>query len=378
MNILIDGRTWSRNAAGITTFLKCAIMEWSLQCGDNRFYVLLPKGLDSTIELPEQPKNVFLLDYSRFFPKRLPNIIILQLLVPYLCRKLHIDLYYSPLPHLPYCLPSHVRTLITVHDVVNIEMSHTMAWTNRLAVSFFFKSSVKKADFIWANSHYTRSKVEEYFPKRKSKKIFVGDAADRSLFYPKGLTTAQKGEIKQKFGISANRFLLFVGTLEPRKNLSFLLSIISDLYRKHGIQLVVVGGRGWKNSSIKTIVEASDFPQESTIFCGYISNEDLVNLYNTADCFVSAALMEGFGMPQLEALMCGCPVITADNTAMSEISKDKDGAMLVPGYDPAVWKEAILKMLDQKPLVNPSQLSEYDWKLIISQLTQFLANTQDS
>ena len=371
MNILIDGRIWSLFSAGVGTFFTCAIIEWAKQRENDTFYIILPKGLDARYELSSIPYNIKLLNYSKLFPQRLPNIVILQLLVPFLCRKLHINMYYSPVPHLPYFIPSKVKTMVTVHDVVNIEMVQTMSWTNRLATSIFFGQAIKKADYLWTNSYYTKLKVEEYYPSRHCKEIFTGDAADRNLFFHRTLSDDQLQHIKQKYGIK-NPFILFVGSLEPRKNLKFLLSIIPDLYKEHGIQLVVVGGKGWKNTDLKDIVESPAFPKESTIFCGHVSNEDLVMLYHTAACFVSCALMEGFGMPQLEALLCGCPVVTAHNSAMIEVAEGKDGAVTVEGYDPRVWEKAILNTVSEKPIINQKQLIEYDWKKIIRNLQESL------
>jgi glycosyltransferase involved in cell wall biosynthesis len=371
MNILVDGRIWSLYSAGIGTFFTSAMIEWAEQSDKDTFYVLLPKGLDDRYELPQLPDNIKLLDYAKRFPRRLPNIIILQLLVPHLCRKLAIDLYYSPVPHLPYCIPSKVRTMVTVHDVVNIELAHTMSWTNRMATSFFFAQAIKKADFIWANSHYTKSKVNEYFPQRRAHDIFVGGAVDRKMFYPRLLTEQARKDIKAKYGIN-DKFILFVGSLEPRKNLKFLLSIIPELYQRHGIQLVVVGGKSWKSTDIRDIVEAPEFPKASTIFCGFVTNEELAMLYCCADCFVSAALMEGLGMPQIEALLCGCPVVTAHNTAMIEVAHGKDGAVTVKGYEPQDWIQTILNMIKEPKTVNPQQLAEYDWTTIIRRLRHMI------
>ena len=375
MNILVDGRICSLFSAGVGTFFTSAVFEWALQSDTDTFYIILPKGLDSKYELPSMPNNVKLLDYSKQFPKWLPNIIILQMLVPYLCRKLHISLYYAPVPHLPYFIPSSVKTMVTVHDVVNIEMAHTMSWTNRLATSIFFGQAIKKADYLWTNSHYTKSKMEEYFPKRHCQSMFVGDSVDQHFFFPKNYNNTEREAIKQKYGIT-QRFLLFVGSLEPRKNLEFLLNIIPSLYKEHQIQLVVVGAKGWKNSSLRTIIESPDFPKESTIFCGFITNTELADLYNTADCFISAALMEGFGMPQLEALKCGCPIITAHNTAMIEVAQGKSGATTIEGYQPEVWKQVVLKVLNEHPTVNQQQLQEYDWKNIIQRLLTYISHEQ--
>ena len=180
--------------------------------------------------------------------------------------------------------------------------------------------------------------------------------------------------IKKKYGIK-NHFILFVGSLEPRKNLQFLLSIIPELYNNYSIQLVVVGGKGWKSTNIKNIIESSSFPQESTIFCNFVSNEELAMLYNCADCFVSAALMEGLGMPQLEALICGCPVVTAHNSAMIEVAQGKDGAITIKGYNPQDWQQKINEMVNHRKRVNQEQLSEYEWRTVIRRLQNAISNS---
>ena len=371
MNILVDGRIWSLYSAGVGTFFTSAILEWVQQCPKDIFHVLLPKGLDNRYELPALPNNIHLLDYAGRFPRFMPNIIVLQWLVPRFCRKLSIDLYYSPVPHLPYGIPLNTKTMVTVHDVVNIEMAGSMAWTNRMATSFFFGQAVKKANYLWTNSYYTKQKVEEYFPQRRAKDIFVGGAVDRHVFYPRVLTGNTRQNICKKYGIN-DKFILFVGSLEPRKNLKFLLGIIPKLYRQHGLQLVVVGGKSWKSTDIKDIVEAPTFPHESTIFCGYISNEELATLYSCANCFVSAALMEGLGMPQIEALLCGCPVVTAHNTAMIEVAQGKEGAVTVEGYNPDDWQRIILDMITTHKTVKCEQLAEYDWTIVINRLRKML------
>ena len=371
MKILIDGRIWSHFSAGIGTFFNCAILEWARQSSEDTFYVILPNGLDDKYGVTTLPKNIILLDYTKHFPKWLFYIIKLQLLAPYLCRKLHIDYYYTPVAHIPWFIPNYTKTIVTIHDVVNIEMAHTMAWKNRIVNIYFFGQAVKNADYLWTNSHYTKSKVKQYFTNRRCHQIFVGAAVDRSLYFCRHLSDEDAAAIRKKYNIQG-RFILFVGSLEPRKNLTFLLQIIPELYREHSIQLVVVGGKGWKNSELKEIVESPDFPKESTIFCGFVSNDDLAKLYNTADCFVSAALMEGFGMPQLEALLCGCPVVTAHNTAMIEVAEGKDGAYTVEGYDPKKWIDTIVDVVKNHPKVNQEKLTEYDWELIIRKLNEWL------
>ena len=82
--------------------------------------------------------------------------------------------------------------------------------------------------------------------------------------------------------------------------------------------------------------------------------------------------MEGFGMPQLEALICGCPIVTSHNTAMIEVARGKDGATTVQGYEVKDWQEAIMQTLESHPQVRQEQLSEYDWQSIIAGLRKYI------
>ena len=369
MNILVDGRPFSASSAGISTVLRCVLMSWSTVCPENTFFVVLPKKMVDSMNDVVFPPNVIFLEAKLGLFKYLPNLAFLFLMVPVYIKKYKIDTYFSPVPCLPYFIPQKVRTIVIINDVVNLEFKDTMVWTNRLANALLFNRSVKSADIIWAISDYTRGRVEYYFPKRKCRDIFVGCSTDRSLFRKLDLKADEINIIKDKHGIK-NKFVLFVGSLEPRKNLPFLLSIITPLYEKYGIQLVVVGARGWKNSSINEIVESDSFVKESTLFCGFISNQELVELYNIADCFVSSSLNEGFGLPQLEAFLCGCPVVTASNSAMVEVTAGKDGGKLVEGYDKDKWIDVSHEMVEKKPNVNLEQFNKFDWNKITKDLNE--------
>jgi glycosyltransferase involved in cell wall biosynthesis len=216
--------------------------------------------------------------------------------------------------------------------------------------------------------------VEHYYPARRCRDIFVGCAVDRTLFHP--VQTIQKESLLKKYGISGP-YILFVGSLEPRKNLGFLLSLMPELWRISHTQLVVVGASGWKNSHIKALVEAEDFPRESVVFCGFVPETDLVLLYNAASCFVSASLNEGFGMPQLEALLCECPVVTARNSAMTEVAEGKHGTVCITGYDPKTWIDTICNTLEERPKVCREEFDTYDWRIIIKRLMSRLSKEKD-
>lgn len=370
MTIAIDARTLISDITGVANFLKLSILSLSKR-KDIRIILFSPRPLNTALN-EVFPSNVEVVICPMWGIAKLPKLLWLLVMMPYLLRKYKANIYYSPTPSIPWGISSKVCSVITVHDVVNIEYAHTMKWNNRISNWLIFNRSVKKADILWANSEYTKAKIEHYFPHRKANSIFVGCSVDTDIYKAYSLSPKDIQEMKNKLGIK-NHFLLFVGSLEPRKNLAFLLSLMPVLYTNHGLQLVIVGAKGWKNSHIYDIVANEYFPKESVIFTGYLSNEELAKLYNIADCFVSTSLNEGFGMPQLEALLCNCPVVTAHNSAMIEVVSGYGET--VKGWDETCWIDTIVKQVengrnDSTKIV--ALQTKYDWNRIVSELcTQF-------
>ncbi len=369
MDILIDGRSFVHPSAGITTFARCCINAWAKRRPEDTFIVALPRDLDKTFSLQSMERNIKFVIKSNWLLSRLPNLVWLCTYMPVLARKYKADVYFSPFPCIPFLLPRKITKIIVVHDVVNLEYKETMQLSNIISNKLFFNRSVVQADLIWTNSYYTKGKIDKYFPQRKCRNIFIGCSNDDDYFHPIQMTETEKDEIRQRYGIR-KQFLLFVGSMEPRKNLKFLLQLMPEVYQKFDTQLVVVGAKGWKNTKLKDIVDNDTFPKESIIFCGYVPTPDLPKLYCLAASFISCALNEGFGMPQLEALKCGCPVITSHNSAMIEVVADKKGALTVKGYEKVDWLNAIERMLTTHPRVDFAQLKNYDWQVIMDRFLQ--------
>ena len=239
-----------------------------------------------------------------------------------------------------------------------------MQWTNKIANKLFFGRSIKNADIIWANSNYTKNKIMKYYPYRKCKEIFVGAAVNNKKFKAQNISFSEEIILKKEFGIKKD-FILFVGSLEPRKNLAFLLSLMPALYKATNLQLLIVGANKWKETKIKDTIESQGFPQKSVIFSKFIPDEKLAKLYALAKCYVSASLNEGFGMPQLEALLCGCPIVTSHNSAMIEIAEGKVGAYTVEGYNKERWLTQITETANSHVRPNPAELNKYNWNTIV-------------
>jgi len=140
-----------------------------------------------------------------------------------------------------------------------------------------------------------------------------------------------------------DKFVLFIGTLEPRKNLVMLLQAYAQFKRQAntGHKLVLAGGKGWLYEPIFAAVEELGL-QTEVLFPGFVAEEELPLWYNTADVFVYPSLYEGFGLPPLEAMACGKPVAVADASSMPEVVGD--AALCVDPHQPEAWTAALARM----------------------------------
>ena len=169
------------------------------------------------------------------------------------------------------------------------------------------------------------------------------------------------------------KFIMFVGSLEPRKNLSFLLKVFKEFRKRNDFQLVVVGGTGWGNTGIADIINELGYPKSDVLFPGYLSMGELRLLYNTAECYVATALNEGFGLPQLEAMSCGCPVVTAHNSAMIEVVEG--AGITVKDWDIEKWTESIEYAINNRQIIIPRQnerLHKYKWEKVTKDLLEYM------
>lgn len=370
MNIVIDCRVFTKRATGVATYAIDAIRAICKYIPEWHLTLVSPKPFHkSIVGLPLDKVKVII--SPMYGNDSIPNEVWFHFHYAKIARKLKADLVWTPRPETPFLSVGKAKRMITVHDVVGKEFAKTMSWKGRFIAQPLVGRSINKADLIWCNSNYTLGKLEQYYPNRKQKCSVIGDSCSTN-FRRIDVSEDAKTEIFREYGIS-NGFILFVGTLEPRKNLSFLLKIMPKIYEQTGYKLIVVGGSGWKNSSVAEIVNDSSYNKDCVSFANYVEFNRLLELYNIATLYVSTALNEGFGMPQLEAMACGCPVVSPHNSGMIEVVGDR--GMTIKGWDEKVWQDEIMGLLNNpqklEKLRHPD-LSEYDWKNIILRVRDYV------
>ncbi|MFH1284659.1 MAG: glycosyltransferase family 1 protein [Candidatus Peregrinibacteria bacterium] len=234
-------------------------------------------------------------------------------------KKENVDLFFAPASYIiPAILPKSIKKIITIHDLVAFLFPDTH---NKKAVfieKFYLKSSLRSADYVLTVSENTRRDVLKKF-KYPEDKIEVVYCAASENFKP--LDKNSLLPFIKKTNLPA-KFFLAVGTLSPRKNYENLLKAFAQIHQSFPeYNLIIVGDKGWDYDEIFKIIRES-YLQKSVHLLGYLSEKSLVNLYNLARALVFPSYYEGFGIPPLEAMKCGCPVIASCVSSIPEVMGD--------------------------------------------------------
>ncbi len=372
MTIAVDACKLSQQLDGVGNFLFNALRALV----KNRSYNFI---LFSNKEIPNRIKEkICLYDNVKIIVcspviLSLNSFVWFLIVLPFLIKKSKVDYFFAPAVLYPLFIPKSVKIISTIHDLVYLEYPQTMSLRNKAGNKLLFNRSIKKANILWAVSNYTKQRLLYHFRDIDPQKIFVGSSIASSKFSEKVLSENEKIGFLKVHSIPSP-FLLFVGTIEPRKNLKFLLELFPLL--PTNLNLVVVGANGWgEETELSRILNSENYPRQRVFFLGYISDEDLELFYKTASAFISCSINEGFGLPQLEAIYCNCPVICAKNSAMIEVVEGC--GMLVDGWEKAKWIDAINFILDMKPDYTKNRkqkMAYYDWNKIANKFYLFLNN----
>jgi glycosyltransferase involved in cell wall biosynthesis len=290
------------------------------------------------------------------------------------------DVYHFPNFFIPPL--SRGKCVVSIHDASFLRHPEFTESRNLAYLRASIVNTVRKADAIITISHFSAAELGFFFPEARAKThvIYPGivehisKEVQGSQFTVQGyssVATERDGHlitgpvpagIREAKGLR-KPYVLTVGTLEPRKNLEFLVRVFENMKEFQG-ELVVVGRRGWKYASILDRIASSSRANEIRLLEN-VGDDELAAIYAGAELFIFPSLYEGFGFPPLEAAACGAPVLSSPGGSLKEALGD--GAMLMPDYDPAKWSEAALLLLNDQPtrqaLIDKGrrQAAKYSW-----------------
>lgn len=266
------------------------------------------------------------------------------------------DLVHLTLPNNYHLLPeTNTPKLVTVHDISNVVCPQFQSRDNVLTLKMGLDRAVVDDAGFLAVSGSTGAQLMSEYEQDSSRVDIVHNGCSPENFYPVQDPEIQ-ASVRCKYGIPDAPFLLTMSTIEPRKNLENTIRAFQQLmkdYEGAPATLVIAGNRGWKSRRIRRLAEAT--PQVH--LTGYIASEDLAALYSSALGFVYVSHYEGFGLPLLEAMRCGVPVIYGNNSSMPEIVGE--AGLAADSHDVGDMARQMRRLLDDEALrVSLGQLAQ--------------------
>lgn len=251
-----------------------------------------------------------------------------------------VDLLHGPAYALPLICPT--RSIVTVHDLSFFLYPQAFNPGNRLYLRLMTRLAAQRADAVLAVSEHTRQDVLRLLNVPADRVHAVPNGID-STFRP--LPTPQVRRFRAENQLP-EQFILCISTIEPRKNLATLIRAYAALGNTQ-YKLVIGGGRGWRYESIFALVEELGL-EDRVCFPGFVAHSDLPYWYNTADVFVFPSIYEGFGLPPLEAMACGTPVIASNASSLPEVVGS--AGLLVEPTDVTALADAIQQVISKPEL----------------------------
>ena len=305
------------------------------------FYASKNRSNHTVLDLPENFR-VRQLPVNDIWLARIWQRIRLPLPVELITGSL--DIYHSPDFTLPPTL-SDIPTLLTVHDLSFLRTPESAAPGLRGYLEVAVKRSVKLATHVLADSQSTKDDLIELYATPEDK-ITVLYAGVSSAFHPV-TDSNQLMKVRKHYKLGEKPFVLSVGTLQPRKNHVTLIKAFEQALSDSEYNLVLAGGQGWSYEEVHELVRSRGL-QHRVLFPGFVADEDLSALYSSADVMAFPSLYEGFGLPVLEAMACGVPVLASNTSCLPEVAGG--AAVFVNPKNVEAMSDALLKLVSNVDL----------------------------
>jgi len=339
LHIAIDAHSVGSGLAGNETYITNLIE--ALGAGDDRHRYTLYVTKQAAVErFKDRWPHILVRETWPHTPfVRIPVTLVREL------RRRPVDLL-----HVQYTAPPFTPcpVVATIHDLSFEHLPATFKRRSWMQLRLTVRRTAREAGHLIVPSEYTRRDICETYGIAPAR-VSVVPLAAASCYAP--VADAKEIErVRNIYGISGD-YILAVGSIQPRKNLARLIEAYADLRRQRPHdklpRLVLVGKRAWLYEETLRAVAACGIAAQ-TIFTGYVPESDLPALYTGALCFVYPSYFEGFGLPPLEAMSCGTPVITGDRTSLPEVVGD--AGLLVNPFDTQALAQALARLIDDESL----------------------------
>jgi glycosyltransferase involved in cell wall biosynthesis len=268
------------------------------------------------------------------------------------------------------------KTLLTVHDLSFVRVPESANPSLKAYLDAVVPRSARRADHILADSQTTKDDLMALYgiPADKTTVLLSGV---NPRFEPSLVSDEQRRLLRKKYGIGDVPFVLAVGTVQPRKNYERLIRAMAALPPALAdVKLVIAGGKGWLDAPIYRTVDELNM-RERVIFTGFLDDTLLPALYKLARCLAFPSLYEGFGLPILEAMACGTPVVTANVSSTAEVAGQ--ATLLIDPLSVDQIRDALIALLTDEPLrgrliaAGFAQAAQFTWSRAARQLRDIYA-----
>lgn len=316
MNVLIDFSQIPKNKVGVGVYAQNLIRHLSMIDRNNKYVLIVQDDDDCLDDLISRNISLIRLNH-RIFRRFVFRMVMEQVLIPIIIKLKRIDVVHSLHYSFPF-LSFKAHVVVTIHDMTFFLYPNYHLRAKQIYFRFFIKRLVKRADAIIAVSKSTKRDFLRLM-KASPEKVAVIPLGRPSEAERCAIGRSDSSSVISKLGVNLP-YILYVGTLEPRKNIQRLINVFKRL-TEHWPQghLVIAGAKGWSYAPIFDAVKQHQL-QSRVFFLGFISDFEKYCLMAKSDVFVYPSLYEGFGLPVLEAMSMGTATITSNRSSMPEVA----------------------------------------------------------
>lgn len=293
-------------------------------------------------------------------------------------KKAGVKMIHFPHYNVPFLCS--IPFVVTVHDLIHFVYPEFLGNKIKLMyASFLMKNALKKSKHIFTVSKYSKNDIERYFNVNRNKITVTYNAVDRDFCVER---KEEYQYLYKKYCISSEKkVLLYVGNMKPHKNLKSLLKAFAMMESRNKV-ILMLAGKAFKGEDTLEKIEKELDIKQYVVHTGYIDKKELIDLYNLADLFIFPSLYEGFGLPPLEAMACGTPVICSNTSSLPEIVGN--AAVKVDPESADKISEEIEKLLFNEQMMKKfselglQKVKEYSWsenvKLVLHSVGKFIVD----